>query len=192
MNKLTPLTGRVLVEPVRVSETTSGLFDGSEPRYPTSGFVYAIPRIHNSSYAVGDFVVFEEHGVEQNSTLVDTFILRLQDEAGIHFVRCDKDIEPVIKREYENAQRRGENNWITVKDLDRNDEPVRFLSKEIVDFGIGTYTESGYSLSYRHHTELDRLDTGLDHPDLMLVPEREILFYISREDLERDTRRAAV
>jgi hypothetical protein len=174
----------ILVEPVRVDrERGSLLHDGGESRYATSGFIYATSRRNLERLTSGDFVVFEEHGVEQGNLLQDTFILRLQDEAGTHFVRCDTDIEPVIKREYENAQRRGENNWVTVQDIDKENEEVRFLSKEIVDFGIGSYTDSGYSLSYRHHLELDRLDTRLDHPTLMLVPEREIMFYISRKDL---------
>ena len=186
MTKLKPLGTMVLVEPINVERSeTSGLYTGDRPRFATSGFVYSTSRRTRAGFKVGDFVVFDEHGISQGDAPRDTFILRLEDGAGTHFVRCDTDIEPVIKEYHGRYERTGEVRKITVKDLDRNDEQVRFLSSEIVDYGIGQYTESGYILSYRHHLELSPYDTGLDHPKLMLVPEREILFYIERDDLRK-------
>ena len=183
----------ILVEPINVSvDERSGLHLGGQPRFPTSGFIYALGAGSREAFKVGDFVVFDEHGVEHDSQLQDTFILQLQDEAGTHFVRCDTDIEPVIHEYVQRYHDKGEVRWVTVKDLDREDEEVKFLSSEVVDYGIGTYTQSGYSLSYRHHTELHPLDTKLDHPTLMLVPEREILFYIERDDLRENTGGMAV
>lgn len=185
-NKLKPIRRMVLVEPVDVERTEErGLYLGDKSRFPTSGFVYEKSRGVRAGFEVGDFVVFDEHGVNHNGITQDTFILRLQDGQGTHFIRCDTDIEPVI-REYESKYRRtGEVRKITVQDLDRDKEQVRFLSSEIVDYGIGSYTDSGYSLSYRHHQLLHPVDTRLDHPVLMLVPEREILFYIKRDDLRK-------
>ena len=64
---------------------------------------------------------------------------------------------------------RREDRQVSCFDLDRNSEQVSFLASDVVDYGIGSYTESGYDLSYRHHLELHPLDTGLSHPTLMLL-----------------------
>jgi hypothetical protein len=177
-----PKRNYVLVQPA----LGSGLLYTPETRYPISGFIYATHPADRNGYSIGDFVVFEEHGITQPNLLQDTFFIRVRDEAGLHIIRADIDVEPVLKETVEKAQRRGDDRWITVHDIDREHEPVRFLASEVVDFGIGSYTESGYRLDYVHHTELSPYDTGLNHPHLISVPENEILFFIPRHSLSKE------
>lgn len=180
-----PLPGMILVEPVSPPKIRN-LYAGANPRYPTSGFVWNLPSAYSGLLRIGDFVGLEEHGIEQPNLTHDTFFLRLRDSTGWHIVRADRDIEPVIREVVERVRRGVDGDrHITVKDIDRENEPVRFLASEVVDYGIGAYTESGYSLSYRHHVEVHPIDTRLDHPKLILVPEGEILFTIRREELIR-------
>lgn len=154
-----------------------------EARFPTSGFVYAKSPHSRDPYKVGDFIVWDEHGVTQPNQLQDTFFVRLKDSNGIHIVRADKDVEPVLKETVERQRARGDDRWITIHDIDRENEPIRFLASDVVDFGIGSYTESGYRLDYVNHTELHPVDTTLNHPPIVIVPEKEILFFIRKEDL---------
>lgn len=181
MKKLKPVSGHVLVEPIRAD---GGLYT-PEARFPTSGIVYSTEPGDKGGYREGDFVVFEEHGITQPNLLQDTFFIRVRDEAGDHIIRADLDIEPVIRDVVEKSQRRGDDRWITVRDIDREGEPVKFLASEVIDYGIGSYSESGYRLDYVHHTPLDPSATGLDHPRLLIVPQSEIMFFIRREDLRK-------
>lgn len=179
-----PLKGHVLVQPAR----SDNEFYLPNPPKPISGFIWAKSSNSRDPYSEGDFVVFEEEGLEQPSLLQDTMFLRLRDRHSVHIVRVDSDIEPVIHEVTQRYRTRRDDRWLTVRDLDRENEPVRFLASDIIDFGIGTYTESGYSVSYVHHTPIHPLDTGLGHPELILIPEKNILFFIRREDLENPSR----
>lgn len=181
---LYPVRNHVLVRPVEQSRTSGRLYT-PETRFPTSGFVYSKNRRNTECYKRGDFVVFEEHGITQPNLLQDTFIIRVRDSQGLHIIRADTDIEPVIRDVVEKAQRRGDDRWITIRDIDREREPVKFLASEVVDYGIGSYSESGYRLDYVHHTPLEPVDTLLPHPPLILVPESQIMFFIKREDLQK-------
>ena len=174
-----PLGTHYLIEPIYQTESTGGLILGVADRYPTSGWVWSIGSGCQEDVSKGDFVVMEEHGFSQDDLRHDTFFIRLKDGNGVHIVRADIDIEPVIREQWEKYKRTKVDMKVTTQDIDRNKESVSFFTSDIEDIQLGLYSETGYTLSYRHHMFLHPIDTGLDHP-LMLVPEREILFSIPR------------
>lgn len=177
-----PLKNMILVRPNREATSKGSIIQLDTDRFPTSGWVYSLSDTYKGILEVDDFVIFEEHGVDVPPAYNDTFFIRCRDNAGEHIIRADRDLEPVIK-EAVHMFRVGKipDRRLAVRDINYENAPVSFLISDIVDMGIGTYTESGYSLSYRHHTELHSLDTGIKHPPLMLVPEKEILAFIRVE-----------
>lgn len=174
-----PLNSYVLIRPIKPDPFS---LEGYASPRPISGFVFAVGSRVREAVEVGDFVVWEDTTLTQPDLLQDTFFIRLRDSQGLHIVRADADIEPVIREAVQRYEKRGENQRITCHDLDREGEPVRFHASEILDYGIGSYTETGYNLSYANISELDSVDTGLSH-DLYLVPESELLFRIPRANL---------
>ena len=183
MEKLKPIGPHVFLEPIYERESSGGVLYGHEARYPTSGFIWSVGRGCSEALQEADFAVFEEHGFTQSDLRHDTFFIRLRDGNGVHIVRADIDIEPVVREYLESYRRTKEDRKISTKDIDRDGEGVSFLTSDIEDISLGLYSETGYTLSYRHHLFLSRYLTNLDH-DLMIVPEREILFTIAYEDLE--------
>ena len=178
MTKIKPLRNYVLVKPVPYSPSELAV---ATPRKPVSGHIYSIGPGCKEDLREGDFVAWEEHGLDQPNSLQDTFFIKLKDGDGYHTIRADADIEPVLRETVQRFEKRGDDRWITCYDLSRDREPIKFLSSDVVDYGFATYTESGYILDYINVAELDPLDTGLDFT-LYLVPLSEILFTVRPPD----------
>ena len=179
----TPIGPHVFVEPIHDNESSGGILLGASPRHPTSGFIYSVGGRCGEDLQEGDFVVFEEHGFSQGDVRHDTFFIRCRDENGVHIIRADIDAEPVVRQYLEKYRRTKEDHRIVVKDIDRDNEEVSLMARDIEDIALGLFTETGYGVSYRHHLLIPRYFIGLDF-DIMIVPEREIMFSIAEADLE--------